>query len=416
MRLAEFWPSVKAALRILPLRVPDQRRNVVHLLSAYEARQWRLPVVFVCGLVEKQFPMYHAPDPFLPDGIRRDLQRAGIRVRTAADRELEEEFLFDSAVTRAAGLLVLSYPRADARGDPNLPSLFLTKLNLEETEPLSAVRPAPLLVRESRRPAVAIRSAELLPLLPRRISASGIESFRRCAFQFFGRNTLHLEPAPKRPDQRLDFLTQGNILHRAIAEWHTRGGPIEPLFEQAFEETCAKCAIPRTWRTEYLRLQMLEDAVRFARDPQRVPFQPPVTEKPFEFEVAPGVTITCRIDRIDTNPDGSVVVVDYKYSGKTIREIVDNPCAIQGPVYALAAEASAMYYCKIKGEVEYGGWEHITRQWLEEGRAVMTSVTNAIAAGNITPHPFAIENCRNCDLRDVCRFEEGAEEALAGGA
>ncbi|HVV44575.1 MAG TPA: hypothetical protein VHC72_05195, partial [Bryobacteraceae bacterium] len=85
--IAEFWRAVKSVLRLKPLRLEDGRRNVVHVLSAPEARQWVLSVVFVCGLVERQFPRLHHQDPFFPDAARRQLNAAGIRVRTAADWE-----------------------------------------------------------------------------------------------------------------------------------------------------------------------------------------------------------------------------------------------------------------------------------------------------------------------------------------
>ena len=39
-----FWHAVKAVLRLQPMRLEDGRRNVVHVLSAHEARQWVLPV------------------------------------------------------------------------------------------------------------------------------------------------------------------------------------------------------------------------------------------------------------------------------------------------------------------------------------------------------------------------------------
>ena len=96
-----FWRSVKAVVRLKVLRLADGRRNVVHVLSAPEARQWVLPVVFVCGLVEKQFPQFHAQDPFFPEAARTRLNQAGIRVRTVAELEREERALFDSAVSRA---------------------------------------------------------------------------------------------------------------------------------------------------------------------------------------------------------------------------------------------------------------------------------------------------------------------------
>src|SRR5262245_441163 len=119
-----FWRALKAILRLQPLRIPDQRRNVVHVLSAPEARQWSVPVVFVCGMVEKQFPQVHRQDPFFSDAARSYLNTAGIRVRTAAEFEREERALFDTVISRATILTTLSYPEFDARGDRNLRSLF----------------------------------------------------------------------------------------------------------------------------------------------------------------------------------------------------------------------------------------------------------------------------------------------------
>ena len=111
-----FWRIVTQVLRLKPLRLHDGRRNVVHVLSAPEARQWTAPIVFVPGLVEKQFPQFHGQDPFFPDGARTRLHAAGIRIRTAAEMEREERALFDSAISRASMLTTLSYPESDARG------------------------------------------------------------------------------------------------------------------------------------------------------------------------------------------------------------------------------------------------------------------------------------------------------------
>ena len=127
--LEEFWRAAKTVLRLKPLRLRDGRRNVVQVLSAPEARQWVLPVVFVCGMVEKQFPRFHAQDSFFPDAARCRLNAAGLRVRTAADFESEERALFDSAITRATMLVTLSYPEFDARGERNLQSLYLEDLD-----------------------------------------------------------------------------------------------------------------------------------------------------------------------------------------------------------------------------------------------------------------------------------------------
>src|SRR5260370_10357135 len=125
VRFEAWWNTVKSVLRLKPLRVPDGRRNVVHVLSAHEARQWVLPVVFVCGMVEKQFPRFQQQDPFFPDSARCRLNEAGIRVRTPAEFDPEERALFERAMTRATLLTTLSYPEFDGRGERNLPSLYL---------------------------------------------------------------------------------------------------------------------------------------------------------------------------------------------------------------------------------------------------------------------------------------------------
>jgi len=108
----EFWRELKIIIDAATLRVPDHRRNVVHVIDAYEARQWSLPVVFVCGLLERQFPKHHSESPILSDEARRPL-----RLRTAADRNQEERFLFDLAATRATSKLVLSYPRLNIKAE-----------------------------------------------------------------------------------------------------------------------------------------------------------------------------------------------------------------------------------------------------------------------------------------------------------
>ena len=166
--LNEFWRAVNSVVRLTPLRVDDRRRNAVHVLGAHEARQWQLPVVFVCGLVEKQFPKFHTQDPFFPEGARLQLQRSGIRLRTAADFEAEERFLFDWAITRATEELTLSYPRFDARGQQNLRSLFLDMVSAtpaawQAVRPQTGREPA-----RPRPPTSAVTSADLLPILASR--------------------------------------------------------------------------------------------------------------------------------------------------------------------------------------------------------------------------------------------------------
>ncbi len=230
IEIADFFGHLESVLRITPLRLSDERRNVVHVLSAPEARQWVLPVVFVCGMVEKEFPRFHKQDPFFPDSARCALNSAGIRVRTAAEFEREERALFEAAITRASISVTLSYPEFDARGQRNLPSLYLEDL-LAEPEQARPVRPRPRHL-PSPRPPAELHAPALLAELTRktaRVSPTGLEIYLQCPYQFFAGKMLRLEAAPARPAERLDFMTQGSIVHEVLAEWWAQPQPVEPF-------------------------------------------------------------------------------------------------------------------------------------------------------------------------------------------
>jgi ATP-dependent helicase/DNAse subunit B len=434
--LGEFWPAVKAALRLTPLRVADQRRDVVHVLSAYEARQWELPVVFVCGLVEGQFPRYHPPDPFLPEPSRRRLKESGLRIRTADDAEREERFLFDSALSRATASLILSYPKNDARGEQNLPSLFLDATFLDQGKPVTVSRPVRLQSPEAAAaPPSIIRSADLLRVLAQtqaEVKPTALESYLQCPFQFFGRHTLRLKGGPLRPEERLDFPTRGKIVHGVIAEWLVARGSIDEIFNRIFRAVTESERIPATYKTELLRFEMLTALRRFVKNECWPADYQSEVEISCNFELAAGLGIRARIDRLLKAPDGRGFVIDYKYS-RTSKDKVANADLLQGPLYWLAAERAfglqptGMYYCSLRDGVEYAGWgeqpewlagtsiQPFSPEWLASAIERSVTASQQIMAGQIVPCPSDLTKCRWCDFKDVCRYE-GAVTVVAEGA
>ncbi|MGA2594127.1 MAG: PD-(D/E)XK nuclease family protein [Bryobacteraceae bacterium] len=423
--LREFWRAAKSVLRLTPLRVDDRRRNVVHVLGAHEARQWQLPVVFVCGLVEKQFPQFHAQEPFFPEAARAQLKQAGIRLRTAADFETEERFLFDWAVTRATEFLTLSYPRFDARGQQNLPSLYLEGVAAAPV-PCQTVRPLPGRQGGAAHPSPVIASADLLEVLAQRhrvFRPTALESFLQCPFQFFGRHTLALEKAPVRPEERLNFMVEGTIVHGVLAEMAREARPMEEVFDRVFRRVCDQERIPRSYRTEACHERLLADLRRFVADTHWPPEFQTRTEQKFQFALTGGVEIKGRIDRLDVTPDGGAFVIDYKYSGvQNTKKRLDEENHLQPQLYVLAAErvfglpVAGMFYCGLRGEVKWAGWsEHpavpgrpFPPQWIEQAIETTLRVTGEIRAGQVAPHPADPEQCPRCDYRDVCRIEAAA--------
>ncbi|HEV3199492.1 MAG TPA: PD-(D/E)XK nuclease family protein [Bryobacteraceae bacterium] len=448
MKLPEFWRAVKSVLRLKPLRLGDRRRNVVHVLSAPEARQWVLPVVFVCGMVEKEFPLFHRQDPYFPDAARSKLNAAGIRVRTAAEFEREERALFDSAITRATLLVTLSYPEFNSRGDRNLPSLFLEDLVLP-TQEFRWVRPQPRHVASSspaaRPPALhgigtpallGIRTPALLDFLRQKtatLSPSALENYLQCPFQYFGGRLLRLKPAPDRPEERLDFLTQGNIVHEVLAAWWATRQNLEPLFERIFERFLTEKRIPPGYHTERLRNAMVEDLQAFANTDQwpRGGFASRMEEK-FLFPLDDSLQISGKIDRLDVAPDGSAYVIDYKYSrAQRTKERLTDENLVQAPLYLMAAEKvfrvkpAGMFYIGLKGGIVYAGWNEAQVQGMPDGNPFpqefignagerTLQVVQKIRAGRIEVAPADADNCRFCDCRDVCRVETIQTAVVSG--
>jgi ATP-dependent helicase/DNAse subunit B len=429
--LHDFWRAAKAVLRLTPLRLKDGRRKVVQVLSAPEARQWVLPVVFVCGLVEKQFPRFHQQDAFFGDAARCRLNDAGVRLRTAAEFEREERALFDAAVSRATILVTLSYPEFDNRGERTLPSLYLEGLPLAAQES-RAIRPRPRHT-PTPPPAPGIHAPRLLEYLrtkTTRLSPTRLEIFLQCPFQYFAGRSLRLTTAPPRPEERLDFMAQGSIVHEVLATWYAGSQDIASLFESVFERVCAERRVPLAYHTERLRNAMLDDLRGFALDQrwQRTGFQSRM-EEVFAFPLDASLEISGKIDRLDTAADGRAYVIDYKYSAaqRTKAKLKDDNL-LQAPLYLLGAEKAlgvrpaGMFYVGLKAGVEYVGWSDsgllnsspLPEDWLERTAQRTLQAAAEIRSGRIEPHPADAGNCRFCDFRDVCRVEVvAAAEAVA---
>lgn len=425
--LEAFWRRVETALAVEAIPSEDRRRDVVHVMDVFEARQWELPVVFVCGLVERVFPKYHGENPVLGDSERR---RLGLQ--TSADLEAQERALFDSAASRATEQAVFSYPRFDEKGEETLRSFFLNGM---QEEPLRALRIRPMPRREiapAERGPVKISNSKNT-----RLSASSIEDFLQCPFKFFARKTLKLRERPAAPRDRLDVLVQGIILHRALAEsWRAPLLGIGVL-DQVFERECAQKRVPRTYRTEAVRLELLRHFERFTEDRRVDLGWDARVEEEFEFALQPGLTIRGRIDRLEVNRERQALVIDYKYSTQVKGRVkeAESGGSVQGGLYLLAAEKSfgldpvGMLYCGLKGEVQWDGW-HVPVAALEgvgnscapqvirelmagaEQRAIETR--EGILAGRVEAHPADRDKCRWCDFRDICRVETIEKERTRG--
>lgn len=415
LSLADFWPEVRNATRLTPFRVYDNRRNVVHVMDAVEARQWRLPVVFLCGLVEGEFPRHAQSDVIFPDAIRQSLAERGIGVRTSEDRERDEKLLFDLAAMRATELAVLTWPQATVLGTPLLESFALGGIP-GETEPGKFCRPAPRGV--ARHPARQSR-IEISLGSDKKWRPSEIERFFECPFRYFGETTLKLKTVPSPPEERFGPLERGSFVHDLLRQV-TVGEPFDQAFERLLRERCRSHHVVATHRLEYDRLDLLRNLRAYFAQPVGTEGWKQHAEWPFEFPLIDGLVIRGRIDRFDVSSSGEVFAYDYKYSREdNVKKKQSSDRDVQGGLYLLALKAAGyrphgFAYVPLRGEANLSPRLDVDAL-MDEARERALLAVDRITTGDIAVVPADRNNCRYCDFRDACRINEQAGAAAASG-
>ncbi len=421
--LAAFWGSAEDSLADASFYLEDRRRDAVHILDVEEARQWELPVVFVCGLLEGEFPRRPSPDPILPEELRLALNTHGFPVRTRAAREAEERFLFDIARSRATAQLVLSWPARNEKGNENLRAFLLDSIQAGEPEGARRLRVRP--GREAQpAPRPALQSDQALRHLRQihpKLAATAIESFLQCPFQFFARYTLQLKPLPPLPSGRLDMLLLGTLAHMILAEWQKRRGSIKTVTDELWDRELRCRGLAETHQSILARAAMKRALASYAAQAaihEGWSLRPEENLQLFEQ----GVEIHGRADRVDVSPEGDCIVYDFKYSGaQSIRQRKD--IAVQGGLYAEALARAenlrpvGIYLVALKDDGKLIG-SKTAQEAQEEIRVALENTRHAIEqmqSGRIEVDPAVQKLCDYCEYRDACRWQQEAAAVRAAG-
>ncbi|OGX04233.1 MAG: hypothetical protein A3G87_08910 [Omnitrophica bacterium RIFCSPLOWO2_12_FULL_50_11] len=123
-----FAKAFLALMEVDLYSVHSRDKNKVQVYNVSLARQKEYQVVFLAGLLEKQFPIQIKEDPILSDAERRALNEGGEVLKERLPRQAFERYLFYLAVTRAREHLILSYPRFDLEGKEALPSFYVEEV------------------------------------------------------------------------------------------------------------------------------------------------------------------------------------------------------------------------------------------------------------------------------------------------
>lgn len=446
----------------------------MHTLHGLRFRQ-----LYVAGLGEGEFPAPTLQAGLLTADTRRALADAGFVLPPEA-RATEDE-LWDVAITRA-GATSLWHARYDGRGRPVAPSYYLQATGVP-VEPLPVAPPPEVtaslrelalsLTRrwpaEARRPA-ALPAWDLVvcvaaPVEQRRRSfatagrfegaipgiataglvnagvlwsASRLESYRTCPFQFFSRYGLRLFELDEE-QLEADAATRGTVMHAmledALAPLVETGRPLDDAgLEDArarlrsggreiWDEAPRRYAFGREalWRHQADdALRRLERLLRReAAHHQRLEMTSVEGTERVLTGTLPGIEppllLQARIDRVDRG-DGVLEVVDYK-TGQFISRNALAPAGerLQLQLYALVAGqaldarrllARYAFLREPKTEWYLDSQRPDDAAVLETAADVAAAVRDDVAAGHFEVGPRPPECPRYCAVITICRVNQ----------
>jgi DNA helicase-2/ATP-dependent DNA helicase PcrA len=377
--------------------------DAVHVLTYHRAKGLEFPTVIMLGLVDDRFPTRSRGDllPF-PTGLIRETLPEG-------DHHLaEERRLFYVGMTRAKEELVLSWARDyGGRTARRMSQFVLEALDLPPATPVEAVRPsvAERLARNqhpARQPTTV--AAPRIGDKPLTLSYGQVSDYLECPAKYrFG----HLIRIPTAVSHQMVY---GRALHAAVQAFHRRQMAKLPM---ALAELHAE--LDAAWESsgfltrqhEEARKAAARDALeRFWTAQQADPVTPTSVE--LEFAVPFGRDrVRGRYDRVDTDADGRVTIVDYKSSdvrdaataARRARE------SLQLAIYGSAWEAQhgrppddlTLHF--LESGIE--GHSTATPKRLAAAAQQVATAAEGIRAGRFdaTPSPT---RCGYCPFREIC--------------
>ena len=275
-------------------------------------------------------------------------------------------------------------------------------------------------------------------------SATRLESYRTCAFQFFGHYGLRLRELEEEMDSA-DAAIRGSVIHSvlqdALAPLIARRQPLTPdtlaeavarlrtsgrgIWSRAPQELgFGRAAL---WRLDaepsFQQMEMLLEreaewsarsgVTRIIGAEERIEAQLPLD---------PPLRVTATVDRLDAGED-FVVIVDYKSGRQIPRSHVQDGRRVQLQLYGYLAREEAAVDRVV---ARYAWLDPTIRQWdvdssregdvsvLENVAAVAQEVRSSVASGDFRVNP-QVQPCPTyCSFRHVCRVNEYSRQKWWG--
>jgi probable DNA repair protein len=286
-----------------------------------------------------------------------------------------------------------------------------------------------------------------------------------CPFRAFAHHRLRARRLDA-PDVGLDDMARGSLIHTLLEGfWKATVSQaallaLSPPELDARLQECAEAALARLERERRCDLPPRQRHLELARllvlarewlavEAQRSPFAVVEIEKQHVERVG-RLTITTRVDRIDSLSDGRVAVIDYKTGKVDVGQWSDTRLSEpQLPLYCIGSggeSVGAVLFAALRNRSKERGFRGLAatgglwpaqeqalqklleeRGWSSFGdlcahwRTTLTALGDSFAAGIAMVDPVERrKSCEYCDLTTLCRIlergpaseiEEGDDEA-----
>src|ERR1700728_1604651 len=347
--LVDYLALFREAGGVIPLPA-NESENAVRLMTVHGAKGLEFPHVFILRANSGAFPCYYRETLVAFPRELRDQDS----LTEADDKTLhnqEERRLFYVAMTRARDTLRI-YAREGTGKLDKTPAGYIRELIANRT-----VAPWFRAIPAGGAQATLDMAAAASPLYPdqsqtnlwfdlpvleglhRRLSASAVDTYERCGLRF------KLERDWRIPAKPAAAMQYGAAIHRVLKTYFDSirlGRPkSDDELIDLFRKDLLDAKIQETYQHELYEQQGIAQLQEFLASVRSISAAQVLhTEESFEIRVG-DTAVVGRIDRIDSRPDGTVAIIDYK-TGKA-RDQEDADESLQLSLYAIAAKQKWEY-------------------------------------------------------------------------
>lgn len=448
------WPEFRSWLGRTLERCtfrPHGASSPVQLLTPAQSRLQRFDALVLAGCTEAQLPGAPPESGYFNQAVRAELGLDTWR------RELQARLHDFRRLLEAAPRLLLTRTR-EQDGEAQAPSPWLALLetfhhnawggSLHDRELAALLAHPGSRVRGDDRPLPAGPQCQPRPVLaadrlPQTWSAGRHQRLVDCPYRFFAADGLALAPLEEIREalQKNDY---GELVHRALEAFHCgvgrlpgpwRGplgadrrqaaiGLLEDISRRLFARAQRENFLARGWLRQWLEQIPAYIDWQMARQHD---WQVEACEQALERELAPGVRLRGRLDRVDRPAglrdaaglaDGPRAIVDYKTGQVPKQDDVESGEAVQLPGYALLrdGETRRVEYLQlgsrgINGKVALEG-EALQRIKTRVAQRLCT-LAGELRQGAALPAWGDDATCRYCEFSGLCRRDAWQGEVLS---